>query len=83
MLTQEELPERLIRPCLNVMKEILPDEREFIRVVVEVVHEMRDTEDTSEGVTSTVCRLSTSYPILILTYLITSSHHRMVKLSQI
>jgi condensin complex subunit 3 len=61
MLAQEQLPESLTRLCLDVMKEILPNERELIRVVVEIVREVRDREDI-EG-SPTVCRSSFLYPM--------------------
>jgi condensin complex subunit 3 len=63
MLTQEELPESLTGPCLDVLKEVLPDERELVRVVVEIVHELRDWGNTAEETASTVCRPTVSCPV--------------------
>jgi len=60
MLTQEELPESLTGPCLDVLKEVLPDERELIRIVVEIVHKLRDRENTAEETAFTVCRPTVS-----------------------
>jgi len=67
MLTQEELPESLTGPCLDVLREVLP-ERELIRIVVEVIHELRDRPNTAEGTTSssTVCRHTFSCPVCCL-----------------
>jgi hypothetical protein len=42
MLTQEFLPERLVARCLDILRTLSPSERDLIRVVVEVVHEVRD-----------------------------------------
>lgn len=48
MLTHKDLPEDLIGRCMDVMKEMLPDEREFIRVIVEVMNEVKDEEHADE-----------------------------------
>ncbi|KIM86130.1 hypothetical protein PILCRDRAFT_816668 [Piloderma croceum F 1598] len=48
MLAQEELPESLTGPCLDVLKVVIPDERELVRVVVEIVHELMDWANTAE-----------------------------------
>jgi condensin complex subunit 3 len=45
MLAHEELPERLIGPCLDVLSKISPNERDMIRVVVEVMLELRDDDN--------------------------------------
>ncbi|KAG7448853.1 ARM repeat-containing protein [Guyanagaster necrorhizus] len=45
MLAHPELPPGLIEPCLDVLKEISPSERELIRVVVEIVVDLRDDDD--------------------------------------
>ncbi|EMD32178.1 hypothetical protein CERSUDRAFT_143953 [Gelatoporia subvermispora B] len=42
MLAHEFLPESLIDPCMDVLAETAPDERELIRVVVEIVCTLRD-----------------------------------------
>ncbi|RDB27802.1 Condensin complex subunit 3 [Hypsizygus marmoreus] len=48
MVAHPELPPGLINPCLDVLKEILPTERELIRVVVEIIVELRE-EDEQDG----------------------------------
>ena len=49
MLAHPELPPGLIDPCLDVLKEILPTERELIRVVVEIIVDLReDDQDTND-----------------------------------
>ncbi|KAJ7635072.1 nuclear condensing complex subunit [Roridomyces roridus] len=50
MLAHPQLPPGLIARCLDVMKEILPTERELIRVVVEIVIDLRegDSEEPEE-----------------------------------
>jgi condensin complex subunit 3 len=49
MLAHEGLAERLIDPCLDVLAKISPTERELIRVVVEVVIELRDDGNGNES----------------------------------
>ncbi|KAF8635378.1 hypothetical protein AX15_000383 [Amanita polypyramis BW_CC] len=50
MLTQETLPERLLTKCLDVLRELSASERDLIRVVVEIIQDLRDPgdEDTAE-----------------------------------
>ncbi|KAJ6514182.1 nuclear condensing complex subunit [Mycena vitilis] len=45
MLAHPQLPPGLIERCLDVLKEIMPTERELIRVVVEIVMDLREPED--------------------------------------
>lgn len=45
MLGHPELPPGLIEKCLDVLKEIMPSERDLIRVIVEIVVELRDGEE--------------------------------------
>jgi condensin complex subunit 3 len=42
MISQDSLPEGLVARCLDVLRVLSPNERDLIRVVVEVVHELRD-----------------------------------------
>ncbi|KAH0581314.1 hypothetical protein H2248_012409 [Termitomyces sp. 'cryptogamus'] len=44
MVAHPELPPGLINPCLDVLKEILPTERELIRVVVEIIVDLREDD---------------------------------------
>lgn len=44
MLAHPELPPGLIERCLDVLKEIMPSERDLIRVIVEIVVELREPE---------------------------------------
>lgn len=48
MISQEALPESLVSRCLDVLRMLSPNERDLIRVVVEVVHELRDLSDEDE-----------------------------------
>ncbi|KAF5357042.1 hypothetical protein D9756_006730 [Leucocoprinus leucothites] len=48
MLTHPTLPLDLVDPCMEVMKAMLPSEREFIRVIVEVIIDLRDGEEPTE-----------------------------------
>lgn len=45
MIGQEGLPEGLVARCLDVLRVLSPSERDLIRVVVEVVHELRDEHE--------------------------------------
>ncbi|KAG9019330.1 hypothetical protein FRB90_003736, partial [Tulasnella sp. 427] len=42
MAGQESLPEGLIARCLDVLRKLSPNERDLIRLIVEVVQELRD-----------------------------------------
>lgn len=48
MLAHPELPPGLIERCLDVLKEIMPSERDLIRVIVEIVVELRESEEEDE-----------------------------------
>ena len=48
MLAHPELPPGLIERCLDVLKEIMPSERDLIRVIVEIVVELRESEEEEE-----------------------------------
>ncbi len=52
MLTHPALPLDLVDPCMDVMKAMLPSERELVRVIVEIIIDLRDGElDEEEGET--------------------------------
>jgi condensin complex subunit 3 len=42
MLSHRSLPLSLIERCLDILKEIVPSERELIRIVVEIIIELRE-----------------------------------------
>lgn len=44
MLAHPELPDSLITPCVGVIGVLSLNERDLIRVVVEVINELRDPE---------------------------------------
>ncbi|KIK98064.1 hypothetical protein PAXRUDRAFT_824294 [Paxillus rubicundulus Ve08.2h10] len=48
MISQDALPETLVARCLDVLRQLSPSERDLIRVVVEVVHELRDSGEAEE-----------------------------------
>ncbi|KAJ7510357.1 nuclear condensing complex subunit [Mycena galericulata] len=50
MLTQPALPLNLIPSCLDVLRKLSPNERDLIRVVVEIVQDLRDPGDEEEDV---------------------------------
>lgn len=62
MIGQEALPENLVAKCLDVLRTLSPNERDLIRVVVEVVHELRDASDPEED--ATVSILSAMSPFI-------------------
>ncbi|KAF8633170.1 hypothetical protein AX17_004671 [Amanita inopinata Kibby_2008] len=49
MLSHPELPSSLIERCLDILKVILPDERELIRVIVEIIIELREDDHVTEN----------------------------------
>lgn len=48
MLSRDNLPMKLLPPCLDLLRELL-DERDLIRVVVEIINELRDIGEDDEG----------------------------------
>ena len=48
MLGKHNLPETLLAPCLDVMRTLSSSERDLIRIVVETVHELRNSVDTDD-----------------------------------
>ena len=48
MISQEALPSGLVTRCLDVLRTLSSSERDLIRIVVEVVHELRDANDDDE-----------------------------------
>ncbi|EPS93226.1 hypothetical protein FOMPIDRAFT_1056181 [Fomitopsis schrenkii] len=48
MISHDVLPESLVSRCLDVLRILSPNERDLIRVVVEVVHELRDPSEPEE-----------------------------------
>ena len=47
MISEEDLPESLVSKCLDVLQ-LSPSERDLIRVVVEVIHDLRDRTDEED-----------------------------------
>lgn len=50
MISQEALPESLVSKCMDVLRTLSANERDLIRVVVEVVHDLRDPSDPEEEI---------------------------------
>ncbi|TFK38229.1 nuclear condensing complex subunit [Crucibulum laeve] len=48
MLSKGELSEKLIPCCLDVLRKLSSNERDLIRVVVEIVHDLRDPDEEDE-----------------------------------
>ena len=49
MLGHPQLPPGLIEHCMNVLKKIMPSERDLIRVIVEIIVELREGDDDAEN----------------------------------
>ena len=49
MLGHPQLPPGLIEHCMNVLKKIMPSQRDLIRVIVEIIVELREAEDDAEN----------------------------------
>jgi condensin complex subunit 3 len=60
MLAHPELPPGLIEPALDVLSEIMPTERELIRVVVEIIIELRE-DDNGDNELQSVLVMSISF----------------------
>lgn len=52
MISQDVLPEGLMARCLDILRKLSPNERDLIRLVVEVIHELRDPEEEEPMVSS-------------------------------
>ena len=80
MIGQDSLPENLVARCLDVLRILSPNERDLIRVVVEVVHELRDTSDPEEDITVSTSALevflSTSVQIFFIAYCVAYTEGR-------
>jgi hypothetical protein len=48
MISQESLPHSLVNQCLDVMRNLASGERDLIRVIVEVIQELRDTGEAEK-----------------------------------
>jgi hypothetical protein len=68
MLRQETLPLRLMAPCLDVLRELSATERDLIRLVVETVQELRDSDDEDAAANAFVSGGSSHF-ICILNHL--------------
>lgn len=44
MISQDSLPESLVPLCLDILRKLSSGERDLIRIVVEVIHELRDVD---------------------------------------
>ncbi|TCD67325.1 hypothetical protein EIP91_000246 [Steccherinum ochraceum] len=49
LIGKDALPESLVARCLDVIRKLCSGERDLIRIVVEVVHELRDPEDEDDA----------------------------------
>ena len=50
MIAHQALPEGLASRCLDVLRKLSDSERDLIMVVVEVIHELRDSEESDDEV---------------------------------
>src|SRR6266540_1464180 len=68
MLRQESLQLKLMAPCLDVMRALSATERDLIRLVVETIQELRDSDDNEAAPENGTVRTSTISCIIALTY---------------
>lgn len=54
MVAHPELPQSLISPCVGVLHVMSPNERDLIRLVVEVISELRDKPSDDDISVSTL-----------------------------
>lgn len=64
MLGHPQLPPGLIEHCMNVLKKIMPSERDLIRVIVEIIVELREGEDDAENADDPQPPVGSCFPIL-------------------
>lgn len=48
MIVQVVLPDGLIRPCLDILLKLTPNEKDFVRLIVEIIDELRDPISEAE-----------------------------------
>ncbi|THH04391.1 hypothetical protein EW145_g5552 [Phellinidium pouzarii] len=48
MISQDSLPEKLMPLCLDILRKLTSGERDLIRIVVEVIHELRDNDSDED-----------------------------------
>lgn len=49
MLSQKNLPERLLTKCLDVLRVLSASERDLIRVMVEIIQDLRELGEDDDG----------------------------------
>jgi condensin complex subunit 3 len=49
MLSQKTLPERLLTKCLDVLRVLSASERDLIRVMVEIIQDLRELGEEDDG----------------------------------
>lgn len=52
MVSQDVLPQQLTSHCLDILRKLSSSERDLIRIVVEVIHELRDNDNEEEDTVS-------------------------------
>jgi len=72
MLAHPQLPPGLIERCVDVLKEIMPSERDLIRVVVEIIVELRENDEV-EDVDNLLGNVSPDFLILLLMFIACSA----------
>lgn len=64
-MAHPQLPPGLIERCVDVLKEIMPSERDLIRVVVEIIVELRETDEV-EDVDNILGNVSANLDVFLL-----------------
>ena len=48
MASQRLLPDSLVSLCLDILRTLSTSEKDLIRIVVEIIHELRDSDDEKD-----------------------------------
>lgn len=61
MISQDSLPSSLVPLCLDILRKLSSGERDLIRIVVEVIHELRDDDLNEDDFVSSAFLLFLPY----------------------
>ena len=76
MISQPALPDALIVRCMDVMGKLSPNERDLIRIVVEIVQELRDPGVNLDEEADDVASTQLSFCLSKLTAFVAGSGRR-------
>lgn len=61
MISQDSLPDSLVPLSLDILRKLSSDEHDLIRIVVEVIHDLRDTETDDDDLVSDIATMILRY----------------------